>query len=69
VPQPRTRHSARVAPAGPAGAALRTVFHGVENRPEIFPYRGKNGKNFSMAWKTREKFFHTVENPACVYYS
>jgi hypothetical protein len=44
-------------------------FHCVENLRNIFPLCGKNGlffpqcgKYFSIAWKNREKVFHTVEN-------
>ncbi len=29
----------------------------------IFPYRGKPAEKFSIPWKIRPEFFHTVENP------
>jgi len=28
------------------------LFHCVENTAKVFPLRGKNGKSFSIAWKT-----------------
>ena len=41
----------------------------MEKSLKVFPLRGKNGpvfpqcgKYFSIAWKNREKVFHTVEN-------
>jgi hypothetical protein len=39
------------------------VFHGVENGSLFFPWRGKWGPEFSMAWKTGRCVFHGVENP------
>ncbi|MDD3440848.1 MAG: hypothetical protein PHU50_05280, partial [Kiritimatiellae bacterium] len=32
--------------------AWKLFFHGVENPEEKFPWRGKSGEHFSMAWKT-----------------
>jgi len=47
----------------------KKFFHCVEKSPKVFPLCGKNGpffpqcgKYFSIAWKNREKVFHTVEN-------
>jgi hypothetical protein len=37
-------------------------FHCVEKSRKLFPLCGKNGKSFSIVWKTDEKFFHCVEN-------
>jgi hypothetical protein len=36
------------------------VFHTVE---KPFPWRGKSRWFFSIPWKIRMIFFHTVENP------
>jgi hypothetical protein len=34
----------------------------------IFPWRGKIHKSFSMAWKNPEKFFHGVEKSALFFH-
>jgi hypothetical protein len=44
----------------PPKAGHFRIFHGVEIS---FPWRGKRAGIFSMAWKNRPAFFHSVENP------
>ena len=66
---PRHIDAYRESRLSPTRRREEPFFHCVEKTAKVFPLRGKNGpvfpqcgKYFSIAWKNREKVFHTVEN-------